>query len=245
MCLIVFAWQHKPDTPLVACANRDEFFARPTAPAHWWDNQPNIYAGRDLHAGGTWMGIANDNANNSRFASITNIRAPAEEKADAPSRGHLVSDYLSSAMSPKEYIDAIAATSDNYNGFNLLIGDRDTLIWFSNRGHHKTGNGQPLKPGIYALSNALLDDPWPKVTKTRTHFDALLRQNAPEDVFFDMLSDTSRAPDAHLPETGVDLETERMLSSICVQSAHYGTRSSTLVRLYTEAPPMLKERVIK
>ncbi len=241
MCLIVFAWKVEPHSPLLACANRDEFFARASAPAHHWAEQPNIYAGRDLQSGGTWMGITSNN----RFATTTNIRTPAGENPDARSRGHLVSDYLSSDISPQAYIQHISRTASNYNGFNLLVGDQETLIWYSNRGHGREENGQALKPGIYALANALLDDPWPKVTRVRAHFDHLLRQQAEEKAYLDMLADTTRAPDEDLPDTNFDLETKRMLSSIFVASPHYGTRSSTLVRLHTCKPPILKEKIFK
>ena len=241
MCLIVFAWQLMPSTPLIAAANRDEFHDRPTAPASWWEDHPNIYAGRDLQAGGTWMGITREG----RFAAITNIRAPSERRTDAPSRGSLVSSYLASHLTPQEYVDQISGSTEHFNGFNLLVGNRDTLIWYSNRGHNNPRNGKPLWPGIYGLSNALLNDPWHKVVKTRAQFGSLLCTNAPDDAFFEMLGDTSRAPDVRLPDTGVDLDTERMLSAVCIQSHNYGTRTSTMVRLYNEALPVLNELVIR
>ncbi|MBS1170203.1 MAG: hypothetical protein H6R01_1121 [Burkholderiaceae bacterium] len=243
MCLIVFAWQVIPDTPLFAAANRDEFYARPTAPASHWNEHPQVYAGRDLQAGGTWMGIANGTGCGGRFAGLTNIRAPSERRPEAPSRGHLVSDYLASNLSPQEYIAEIAARTDDYNGFNLLVGDYETLIWYSNRGQGENRNGQPLPPGIYGLSNALLDDPWHKVVKTRAQFSSLVLQNAPDEAYFEMLSDSALAPDHRLPNTGVDVPTERMLSAVCIHSPDYGTRSSTLVRLQAQAS--LKEIVLK
>lgn len=241
MCLIVFAWQLMPSSPLIAAANRDEFFERPAAPASWWDDHPNIYAGRDLQAGGTWMGVTREG----RFAAITNIRAPSERKKDVPSRGGLVRDYLASDLTPQDYVEQISGSTEHFNGFNLLVGNRDELIWFSNRGHDNPRNGKPLWPGIYGLSNALLNDPWHKVVKTRAQFGSLLCQNAPDDAYFEMLSDTAQAPDVRLPDTGVDLDTERMLSAVCIQSPVYGTRSSTLVRLHAEALPVLNELVIR
>ena len=176
MCLIVFAWQVIPGIPLIAAANRDEYYARATAPASAWPEHPQIYAGRDLKAGGSWMGISQSETGTAspRFAAITNIRAPAEHRDDAPSRGHLVADYLAGSMSAQEYVDTIRAGIDAYNGFNLVLGDRDTLIWFSNKAQHDPRNGQPLEPGIYGLSNALLDAPWPKVLKTKAQFASLL-----------------------------------------------------------------------
>ena len=241
MCLIVFAWQLMPATPLIAAANRDEFYERPAAAADWWDDHPQVYAGRDLQAGGTWMGITRD----SRFAALTNIRAPGERRPDAPSRGHLVSNFLHSSLSPEEYVASLAAENCSHNGYNLLVGDRNTLIWYSNRGQDNPQNGKPLYPGIYGLSNALLNDPWHKVVKTRAQFGSLLCTNAPDDAYFDMLADAELAPDTHLPSTGVDIPTERMLSAVCIHSPGYGTRTSTLVRLHTEWHPTLNELTIR
>ncbi|RJX32591.1 MAG: NRDE family protein [Oxalobacter sp.] len=241
MCLIVFAWQLMPASPLVAAANRDEFYDRPAASAQWWKDHPHIYAGRDLQGGGTWMGVTKC----SRFAAITNVRAPSEFRADAPSRGALVKDYLASDISPQKYIEKIAKEADPFNGYNLLIGNRDTLIWYSNRGQSHPQNGKPLEPGIYGLSNALLNDPWHKVVKTRAQFTSLLYANASEEAYFDMLSDSTLAPDTHLPRTGVDIPTERMLSAVCIHSPGYGTRSSTLVRMHPESGATLKEVTIR
>jgi uncharacterized protein with NRDE domain len=177
----------------------------------------------------------------SRFAAITNIRAPHEHKDDAPSRGHLVAGFLAGDMSPQAYVDSIREGAAAYNGFNLVVGDRDSLVWYSNKGDADPRNGTPLAPGIYGLSNALLDSPWPKVLKTKAQFASLLCLGAPDDAYFEMLSDTTRAPDMRLPETGVPLEVERMLSAVRIESAAYGTRSSTVVKLYADAPAMLHE----
>jgi uncharacterized protein with NRDE domain len=246
MCLIVFAWQVIPSVPLIAAANRDEFYQRATAPAGSWPEHPQIYAGRDLQAGGSWMGITQPGQDGgpSRFAAITNIRAPSEHKDNAPSRGHLVADYLAGDMTPQEYVAAIRPTADQYNGFNLVLGDRDTLIWYSNKGDHDPRNGQPLESGIYGLSNALLDAPWPKVLKTKAQFASLLCLGAPEEAFFEMLSDTTPASDQRLPETGVPLELERVLSAVRIESPGYGTRTSTVVKLYANAPATLHEVLV-
>ena len=246
MCLIVFAWQVIPSVPLVAAANRDEFYQRATAPAANWPEYPQIYAGRDLQAGGSWMGItqASDSCSFPRFAAITNIRAPAEHIDNAPSRGHLVSDYLASCMTPQAYIDSIRETAAAYNGFNLVVGDRDTLIWYSNKGDNDPRNGKPLEPGVYGLSNALLDAPWPKVVKTKAQFASLLCLGAPDDAFFEMLSDTTPAPDQRLPETGVPLDLERTLSAVRIEAPGYGTRTSTVVKLYADASATLQEMLV-
>jgi len=245
MCLIVFAWHVVPGVPVIAAANRDEFYDRPAAPAGPWPGQPNVIAGRDLQGGGSWMGVTLDGANGPRFAALTNIRSPDERRADAPSRGALVADFLRGEMDAAAYLAALAARPDLYNGYNLVLGDGDALYWYSNRGQHDPRNGQPLERGrIYGMSNGLLDTPWPKVLRTKAQFASLLCQGAPEDAYFEMLADTTRAPDVRLPETGMPIEVERMLSPVCIESPGYGTRTSTVVKLYRDAAPELHERVV-
>lgn len=252
MCLIVFAWQVVPGVPLIAAANRDEFYDRDTTPAAPWPDAPHIYAGRDLKAGGSWMGITRPDGQDgasaggpSRFAAITNVRNPQEHNPLAPSRGQLVADFLASAKTAQEYVAQIAPGSGEYNGFNLVLCDGTELVWYSNKGNDDPRNGKPLEPGIYGLSNALLDSAWPKVLKTKAQFASLLCLGAPEDAYFEMLSDTARAPDMRLPETGVPLELERLLSAVKIESPNYGTRSSTVVKLYSDAPAELHEVQIR
>lgn len=242
MCLIVFAWQVVPGAPLVACANRDEFYDRPTEAAAPWPEHPAIYAGRDLKGGGSWMGITTE-THGGKFAALTNIRGPHERRLDAPSRGALVADFLAGSMSAPAYLASLAAAADAYNGFNLVLGDSSALYWYSNRGAGDARNGQPLAPGIYGISNGLLDAPWPKVVRTKAEFASLLCQGAPEDAYFEMLADTTRAPDVRLPDTGIDITLERMLSAVCIESPGYGTRASTVVKLYADAPSQLHEKV--
>ena len=241
MCLIVFAWKLIPGAPLIAAANRDEFYDRPAAPASWWEDHPQVYAGRDLRGGGTWLGVSRAG----RFAALTNIRAPSERRDGAPSRGALVADYLAGEDTPSEYVARIKARTDDFNGFNLLIGDDHTMIWYSNRDHGDARNGEPLEPGIYGLSNDRLDAPWPKVVRTKAQFASMLCQGAPEDAYFDMLSDTTRASDCRLPKTGVSLEMERLLSAVCIESPTYGTRVSTVVQLRADKSVSLDERAIR
>ncbi|MCE3262294.1 MAG: hypothetical protein K0R43_1373 [Pseudoduganella sp.] len=250
MCLIVFAWQVVPGVPLIAAANRDEFYDRAAAPAAPWPDAPHIFAGRDLKAGGSWMGVTRptgEDAQNSpsRFAAITNVRNPQEHNPLAPSRGRLVADFLAGAMTAQEYVAQIEAQAGQYNGFNLVLCDGKELVWYSNKGEDDPRNGKPLEAGIYGLSNALLDSAWPKVLKTKAQFASLLCLGAPEDAFFEMLSDTTRAPDMRLPETGVPLELERLLSAVKIESPNYGTRSSTVVKLYADAPAELNEVQIR
>jgi uncharacterized protein with NRDE domain len=240
MCLIVFSWRVVPGLPLMAAANRDEFYNRPASPAGWWTDHPNVFAGRDLQGGGTWLGITR----NGRFAALTNVRAPGERRLDVPTRGALVSDFLTGDATPEQYLQQLAPRAGNYNGFNLLVGDRDTLHWFSNKAESDPRNGQPLTPGIYGLSNALLDTPWPKVTRAKAQFCSLLCQGAPEEAYFEMLTDTTRATDCRLPDTGVGIERERELSSVFIGTPGYGTRNSTLVRISDDGNASLTELLI-
>ena len=240
MCLIVFAWKVIPNAPLIAAANRDEFYDRPAAPAGWWEDHPQVLAGRDLRGGGTWLGVARG----ARFAALTNVRASGERRDDAPSRGALVADYLTGTDTPQQYVARMRGADESFNGFNLLIGDGDTMIWYSNRDRHDPRNGQPLAPGIYGLSNDCLDAPWPKVVRTKAQFASMLCQGASREAHFEMLSDTSRASDCRLPQTGVSLEMERLLSSVCIESPNYGTRVSTIVQLHADKSVSLDERVI-
>lgn len=241
MCLIVFAWQVVPGTPLVAAANRDEYYDRPAQPAAWWDDHPQVYAGRDLKGGGTWIGISR----NGKFGALTNIRAPSEKQEDAPSRGALVADFLSGQASAQEYVSRIAEHAHRFNGFNLLIGDGKELIWFSNGKKDDPRNGKPLPPGIYGLSNDSLDSPWPKVVRTKAQFASLLCQGAPRDAFFEMLTDTTRASDCRLPKTGVGVEMERLLSAVMIESPTYGTRTSTVVQVDAGNGAVLYERALR
>ena len=238
MCLIVFAWKLLPSCPLIMAANRDEFFNRPAKAAEWWDDCPDVYAGRDLQEGGTWLGINRQG----RFAALTNIRNGQPRRADLRSRGELVAGYLDSEQSAEDYLSKVQQTADQYNGFNLLIGDGEHVFWFSNE------NGSAplvLQPGIYGLSNGSLDTPWPKVVRAKAQFSSLLCQSAPDDAYFDMLSDTTHAADCRLPDTGVSLEWERLLSPICIESPDYGTRASTLLKVHGAGSAELHERVIR
>lgn len=241
MCLIVFAWKVIPACPLLAAANRDEFFDRPAQAADWWQDHPHVYAGRDLQAGGTWMGVNRRGS----FAALTNIRNGEPGKADAPSRGALVANFLQGDDSALDYLRMLSTEADRYNGFNLIIGDAKAMYWYSNQGQADQRNAQPLAPGVYGLSNGLLDAPWPKVIKAKAQFGSLMCQGAPADAYFDMLSDTTRAADFRLPQTGVSLEWERLLSPICIESPQYGTRVSTLVQLRADQEAQLMERTLR
>ena len=241
MCLIVFAWQVIPGLPLIAAANRDEFDDRAAARADWWEDYPQVYAGRDLRAGGTWMGITRDG----RFAALTNVRAPAERRTDVRSRGELVANFLTGSMSTEDYVDQLRQQSQHYNGFNLLFGTAEQLVWFSNRATDDARNGCAITPGVYGLSNASFDSPWPKVVRAKAEFASLLCQGATEDAFFEMLTDTRKATDCRLPKTGIAIELERELSAVCINTPGYGTRASTVVKLDTRRQACLHERTIR
>jgi uncharacterized protein with NRDE domain len=225
MCLIVLACRCHSEYPLIIAANRDEFYDRPTAPLAFWNDHSNILAGRDLQGKGTWLGVSRSG----RIAAITNYRDPASLNPDAPSRGLLVSRFLLSNLSPKAYLQDIGKSASTYNGFNLVAGDLTALFWYSNR------NQQVLRlhDGIHGISNHLLDTPWPKLEKAKAALARILSRGPKPDpeAIFEMLADTDRPPDTTLPDTGVGLEWERILSSVFVVSDVYGTRSSAVIIL--------------
>lgn len=223
MCLILLAWDAHPDYSLIVAANRDEFYDRPTAPAGFWADSLSVLAGRDLRAGGTWLGIDRQG----RFAAVTNYRQGRRESLAVRSRGRLVSDFLTTAVPPRRYIEQVEHEAELYNGFNLIAGDAREVFYFSNR----EGGRQVLEPGVYGLSNHLLDSPWPKVTSGKNGLTALVRRGAPDlmaDLFI-LLSDRSQPADDLLPETGISREWERLLATAFISSDEYGTRSSTVV----------------
>ena len=236
MCIILLAYKSHPVYPLVLAANRDEFYERPTAAAAYWDDAPTLLAGRDLERGGTWLGVTEAG----RLAAVTNYREPGRRIAvDAPSRGLLVSDFLRSREKPEAYLERLAADACRYNGFNLIAGDTDELYYYSNRGPAP----QALRPGIYGVSNHLLDTPWPKVARGKEALAEILASDAPqpEDIFR-LLADRTCADDSCLPETGVGLELERVLSPLFITSPVYGTRSSTVLMLDREGGMTFVER---
>jgi uncharacterized protein with NRDE domain len=221
MCLILIAWRVHSDYPLVVAANRDEFFVRPTAPANFWKDTPQVLAGRDLEAGGTWMGVTR----NGRFAALTNFRDPAQNRSGAPSRGGLVADFLAGDEAPQDYLAFIARRGSQCNGYNLLVSDGETLWWSSNMG----GDPRRLASGVYGVSNHLLDTPWPKVGAGKTALAQALNGLPADEALFRLLLDDEIHPDEHLPQTGVPADWERLLSSAFVKSPDYGTRGSTVL----------------
>ncbi len=228
MCLAVFAFQVHARYRLILAANRDEYFARPTAPAAFWRDAPRVLGGRDLQAGGAWLGVTRDG----RIGWITNYRDPQDIKPEAPSRGDLVAGYLiSDAAEPQNWLKRLATSAKAYNGFNLVLGNAETLYYYSNR----QGVVTSLVPGIHGLSNALLNTPWPKLEKARRGLQTIIRKSAQTpsasiiEPLFAMLADPSCPEDAALPDTGVGLALERFLSPIFIAGQDYGTRSSSVV----------------
>lgn len=231
MCLILFGWQSHPEYPLVIAANRDEFYARKTRPAAWWGQAVSLLAGRDEEAGGTWLGINR----RGRVAMLTNVRSPAERNPHAPSRGGLVVSALQTDMPSAQWAGQLPDRAASYNGFNLLIAELTpptgskappSVVYTSNRVDEPP---RSLAPGVYGLSNAFLDTPWPKVTRSVSRFATQLAARVSADAFFDLMADRRLAPDLDLPSTGVAQEWERVLSAVQIRALGYGTRTTTVV----------------
>lgn len=244
MCLILIAYKTHPDHDLIILSNRDEFYDRQTRPAHFWESHPTVLAGLDERHGGTWLGVTSDG----RVAMLTNFREGLVEDSRARSRGDLVREYLTKEKSPDRFLEDVAHDANDFAGFNLVVGDRSGLYYFSNRDDEKRARQvHPLRPGVYGLSNHLLDTPWPKVTRCKKMFSDFVGAHgvrpqpglAPgstpstptENVFFDILNDAHQPLDEHLPDTGVGLEWERKLAPIFIKTENYGTRTSTVITM--------------
>ena len=222
MCLILFALQQHDTYPLVVVANRDEYYARPTQSAHWWPDTPEIFAGRDLEAQGTWMGVNR----NGRFAAVTNVREPGGLDPARLSRGQLTRDFLSSHEPAEAFLKNLESGAHDYAGFNLLIGDSSALYFYSNR----DSGVRPVTPGIYGISNGKFNEHWPKLKNGKKALANALQQGIDNECLMQILTDDSQANDSALPDTGVSLNIERMLSSRFIRSPDYGTRASSVVR---------------
>jgi uncharacterized protein with NRDE domain len=236
MCLILLSYKIHPDYRLILAANRDEFYNRPTAHLDYWADHPDVLAGRDLKGNGTWLGVTRSG----RITAITNFREPGVRMQGAPSRGILTRNYLTADSSPQRYLKEISKTGHRYNGFNLIAGDASGLFYYSNRATpvHK------LKPGLYGISNHLLDTSWPKLKKGKMRLQGQLNGNERIDLekIFEILSDSSLPPDDELPDTGVGLHWERILSPLFIISPDYGTRSSSVVLIDKSGRVTIRER---
>lgn len=227
MCLILFAWQVHPDYPLVLAANRDEFFARPTRPAHWWPDDMELLAGQDLSAGGTWMGVTRTG----RFAALTNFREPvqaAHKHATTCSRGLLVTDFLRGNLDAENYLLSLNQRAADFQGYNLICGELGKGLWYAS---NRSLGVQEITPGLHGLSNHLLDTPWPKVQTGKQALARQLKVAITPPALFQILQNPHTYPEDELPHTGVSREWERVLSAACIRAPerHYGTRSSTVV----------------
>ncbi len=220
MCLILFAWQQHADYPLVVIANRDEYYKRPSRDAHWWQDA-DIFAGRDLEAGGTWLGVNR----RGRFAAVTNVREPGAMKPGKRSRGELPQGYLAGSGDAEAYLQRLAPHDREYAGFNLLLGDARALWFYSNREHRL----RRIEPGVYGVSNGRFDEPWPKLVSGREELAEQIAAGIDHEQLLEILTDHRVAEDHELPDTGVGLEFERLLSSRFIRSPGYGTRACSVV----------------
>jgi len=236
MCLILIAYGAHPDFPLIIAANRDEYYARPTAKAGYWSDYGQILAGRDLECMGTWLGVTRSG----RFAALTNFRDPRERKTDAPSRGQLVKEFLVSDLDPGAFFDQVRTGAPRYNGFNLLAGDAAGVYCFSSR----DATVQQLLPGLHGLSNHLLDTPWPKVVRGKRRLQQALARGPDPDSLLELLGDREPAHESELPDTGIGAELERVLSPALIVSPQYGTRASTAVLFGGDGYVSFTERTI-
>ena len=225
MCLLIAAYRACPGYRLIVAANRDEFHGRATAAAKHWTDQPAILAGRDLEGGGTWLGL---NVGG-RFATVTNVRSASGPRQGPRSRGLIVSDFLLAEHDATNHAEQLMRVAGDYDGFNLLAWDGAALSWLCNQ----ASAPRTLAPGIYTLSNALLDTPWPKTERLRQAFMGVMNNNAHDPVaaLLTVLRDTARADEAHLPDTGIGPERERWLSSIFIEGDAYGTRCSSVLTI--------------
>lgn len=237
MCLLVIGWKTHPRYRLVLAGNRDEFHDRAAAPLSWWQDDPRILGGRDLKAGGTWLGVARSG----RFGVVTNYRDLQAPIEGAPSRGQLIPRFLTGATSPKEFLDDLRGAALRYSGFNLLLGGPRALYYYSNRG---PATPQVLSPGVYGLSNHLLDTSWPKLARTRTRFKALLAQPefSTEDLFAVLADRAPASAEEGLPSTGLPLDWERVVSAPFIVNERYGTRCSSVLLVERNGRTILHER---
>ncbi len=235
MCLLVFAWRVHPEHPLIFAGNRDERHARATSAAAFWADAPQVLGGRDLEAGGTWLGITATG----RFAVVTNYREGLDPPKRPHSRGILTAEFLEGSMRPLDYLYEVSRRAQDYAAFSLVCGDREGLYYFSNRG----GAPSPIASGIHGLSNHLMDTPWPKVTLAKARLNLLVEQAGfTSEALFRLMADRAPAQDETLPDTGIGPELERRVSSAFVLNPVYGTRATTLLSLHKDGSMDFAER---
>lgn len=223
MCLLSFHIGHHPIYKLIFCANRDESYERPTKEAHFWEDFPFLLGGRDLEQMGTWLGITKSG----RLAALTNYREKTLHRKGKKSRGEIVTSYLIGNETPVHFLEKLRENKEEYNGFNVLVGNVDQLYYYSNRQHEIV----PLHIGTHALSNHFLNTPWPKVLQLKRSIQQYVTKNEHIEIkeIFNILNDRNVAEDIDLPNTGIGIELERLLSPVFIQTDRYGTRSSTVI----------------
>lgn len=223
MCLINFQYERHPNYKLIIAANRDEFYERPTAQAHFWKDHPQVLAGRDLHGMGTWLGITKQG----RFAALTNIRNPEEDVSDKKSRGDILKNYLAGTEPAESFVENLKKEKNQYASFNLLVGNLDQLLYFNS----KQGEIEKVEAGTHGLSNHFLNTPWPKVEKGKQMMESYVagREKVEPEQLFEILTMADIAADGDLPNTGVGVELEKQLSPLFIKMENYGTRSSTVL----------------
>jgi uncharacterized protein with NRDE domain len=236
MCLIFLSFQNHPTYKMLIASNRDEFYNRKTAAAKHWEDYPRIIGGRDLEAKGTWMAMTTYG----KISLLTNYRDPQNINPSAPSRGHLVSDYLERNIDAENYMNEVQVSGKLYNGFNLIAGTVDELYYYSN---YSEGI-KNIAPGLHGLSNHLLDTPWPKIRRGKEKLKSILTQKTLQPkILFEFLYDNEQAADNALPDTGIGLERERALSSMFIKTPNYGSRCSTVVLVDQKNHVQYAERV--
>lgn len=233
MCLVAFAWQAHPRYRLLLAANRDEFHARPAAPLGWWEDAPSVLAGRDLAAGGTWLAIGDTG----RFATVTNYRETLSMQPAERSRGELVTRFVASDDTPLEFLQGI--DSRRYAGYSLLAATPGAIAYASNRGDAP----RALEPGLYGLSNASLETPWPKVRRSKARLAELLKNDTVEaEALFELLADREPAPLGEAEAEGVPPELARAVSAPFIVTPEFGTRCSTVLSVATSGEVRIVER---
>lgn len=236
MCLLIFAHQVSPEYPLLVAANRDEFHARPTAVSDFWIDYPQLLAGSDLQQGGTWMGVTRDG----RFAAVTNYRDPSRTLAAPRSRGELPLEYLKGSQDPHIYLGDVATRAGDYAGFNLLVGDRHNLWYFTNSDDM---DPRCLPAGLYGLSNASLDTPWPKVEQGKARLRAMLEAGPmSHDALASVVADRRLAEQHTLSAQSLNSTMEPVLSAQFIVTDAYGTRASTTVWIDTHDQASWREQ---
>ena len=237
MCLIAFAYNMHPEYKLVLMANRDEFYKRPTRAAQFWNNEhkPDLLAGKDLEGGGTWMGVTKTG----KWAALTNYRDPNWTRDNPPTRGNIALNYLTDSYSPEQYLNELQKTALQYEGFNVLVGDKENLFHYSNANDKIT----KLEPGIHGVSNAVLNTSWPKLKFAKDELsNAVNRDNLNKELLFKVLKNDQQAAEKAIPNTGIPHELEKAISPVFIQTENYGTRCSTLIFINRNGSVSFTER---